>query len=75
VWAFGSRVTGKSSDRSDIDIGIEGQAPVPPGVLAKIEEDINALPTLYKIEVVDFKQVSQGFRKVALRKIEYLETG
>ena len=70
VFFFGSRVTGKNTEYSDIDIGIEGPAAVASGILARIREEMENLPLLYKIEVVDFKKVSADFREVALRYVE-----
>jgi len=70
VFFFGSRVTGQGTDRSDIDVGIDGPEAIPAGVKFAIEEDIENLPTLYKIEIVDFKHVPPKFREVALKKIE-----
>jgi uncharacterized protein len=69
VFLFGSRVTGSAGERSDIDIGIEGPAPVPRAVLAAIDEELEEAPTLYTIEVVDFAWVSEKFRRVAERQI------
>lgn len=68
VFFFGSRANGIGDDRSDIDIGILGSEPV--SSIVKIREEIEDLPILYKIDVVDFKDTSEGFRKVAL---EYTE--
>ena len=65
VFFFGSRVKGNNSPRSDIDIGIKGPKPVPIEVIAKIKERISDLPILYRIDIVDFKNVSDDFRKVA----------
>lgn len=72
VFFFGSRVTGKGSDRSDIDIGIDGHQPVPTKAWNQIQEAIGNLPILYKIEIVDFKRVSSDFREIALQKIEII---
>jgi len=72
VFFFGSRVSGKGDERSDIDIGIEGPKPIPTKIMGKIEEEIEQLPILYKIDVVDFKKVSPKFKKVAKEKIEML---
>ena len=72
VRVFGSRVTGKGNDRSDIDVGIEGPEEIPSRIIIPIKEEIEALPTLYKIDVVDFSRISEGFRKVAQHKIEAL---
>lgn len=74
VFFFGSRVAGKGTDHSDIDIGIEGPEPVPYEFMAQIQEELENLPTLYKIEVVDFHEVSAKFKKVALQQIELLNT-
>ena len=70
VFFFGSRVQGKGTDRSDIDVGIEGPEPVPLEKMALIEEEIGNLSTLYKIDVVDFKKTSRIFREVALQHTE-----
>lgn len=63
---------GKGTDRSDVDVGIEGPEPVPPLKMLLIEEEIENLPTLYKIDVVDFKQAAKVFREAASRHIELL---
>lgn len=65
VFFFGSRVTGQSGERSDIDVGIEGPSPVPSPVMTELRAAIEQVPTLYKIDLVDFKQVSPRFRQVA----------
>jgi predicted nucleotidyltransferase len=72
VFFFGSRVIGRGSERSDIDIGIEGNAPVPRAVLEKIREELEELPVLYKFDVVDFYHLRPEFKKVALARIEPL---
>jgi len=72
VFFFGSRVTGKGDERSDIDIGIEGEDVIPFEVMSKIESEIQSLPILYKIEIVDFKTVSSDFYEVAKQKIVFL---
>ncbi len=70
LFFFGSRVLGKGTERSDIDIGIEGLSEVPYEKMAAIREEIENLPTLYKIEVVDFKMTSEDFREVANQAVE-----
>ncbi len=72
IFFFGSRVEGKGNERSDIDIGIDGSEPAPAKIMFEIEDEIDALPTLYKIEVVDFKRVSSDFYQVALQHTEAL---
>ncbi len=70
VFFFGSRVRGINFPRADIDIGIEGPRPIPSGVFLEIQEEIENLPTLYKIDIVDFREVSEKFKKVALQYVE-----
>jgi uncharacterized protein len=69
VFLFGSRASGTAHERSDIDIGIEGPAPVPRQVIAAIEDELDEAPTLYTVEVVDFARVSETFRQVAHQRI------
>jgi predicted nucleotidyltransferase len=65
VFLFGSRAEGSAHERSDIDIGIEGPAPAPREALVLIEEELDEAPTLYSIDVVDFRRVDEKFRRVA----------
>ena len=72
VFFFGSRVSDKVNERSDIDIGIEGPKPISLEIMAEIKEDISNLSTLYHIDVVDFSDVDKDFYKVAKQKIELI---
>jgi predicted nucleotidyltransferase len=69
IFLFGSRATGSAGERSDIDIGIEGPAPVPHPVLAAIDEELEEAPTLYTIDVVDFMRVPEKFRQIAQQRV------
>ena len=71
VFFFGSRVRGNSDERADIDIGIEGPE-IPAYAKLEIEEELENLPILYKIDLVDFNNVSDKFKKVAKEHIKYL---
>lgn len=72
LFFFGSRVSGNHFKRSDIDLGIEGPKPI--GVLRKmaIEDDLDKLPILYKIDIVDFTDTDKSFRKIAGKHKEYI---
>jgi len=72
VFFFGSRVEGKGSERSDIDVGIQGPKEIPSSVFLDIQEEIENIPTLYKIEIVDFKKVGKKFKQVAFQHIQAL---
>lgn len=69
VFFFGSRITNTGREGSDIDVGIEGPI-IPRIALSKIEEEIEDLPTLYTIEIVDFSRVTPTFKKVAKQHME-----
>ncbi len=73
IFFFGSRVIGKNFLRSDIDIGIEGPKPLSAEIKFQIEEELENLPTLYKFDFVDFYQVSEDFKKIAKKEIEYVK--
>jgi predicted nucleotidyltransferase len=67
VFLFGSRAEHTASERSDYDIGVEGSQQVPPDARRRILEAFEALPTLAKIELVDFATAGEDFRETALR--------
>lgn len=72
VFYFGSRVNGTNRERSDVDIGIEGNEIVPYDKLHQILNDIDNIRTLYKIDFVDFKDCSEAFVDLAKKKVEYI---
>lgn len=72
VFYFGSRVTGQNSEKSDIDIGVLGPLPIEDRKMRLIREEIENLPLLYKIDIVDFHLVSLRFRNRALSNIEQI---
>ena len=72
VFFFGSRVDGDANKRSDIDLGIEGAAAVKGVDFIEIKSALEDLPILYKIDLVDFANVSEEFKKVAKKNVEYL---
>lgn len=69
IFLFGSRADGSAHERSDIDIGIEGPAPVPQEAFALIQEELEEAPTLYSVDVVDFRRVPEKFRQVARHRL------
>ena len=68
VVLFGSRAAGNARDRSDFDVGVIGNAPLPLQVFHAIGEDIDNLATLYPIDWVDLNRASDDFRKQALNE-------
>lgn len=70
---FGSRVQDNNTSRSDIDLGVLGPAPIPVRQKLDIIEALENLPTLYKIDLVDFATVSEQFKKEAMKFIEPIQ--
>jgi len=75
VFLFGSRATGRETARSDHDVGIEAEGNIPFGVLADIRLEVDELPTLRKVDVVDFARVSAAFKAVAKEQTKELYAG
>lgn len=72
VFIFGSRAGRTAHERSDVDVGIEGPGPIPAEAFLEIQEEMEHLPTLYRVDVVDFARVDDRFRRVAKQQIERL---
>lgn len=72
VFYFGSRVDGRSTERSDIDVGLESGERIPLDVLARLREDLDEIPILQKIDLVDFGRVTPEFAQEAKRTSELM---
>ena len=66
---FGSRATGKAAKFSDFDVGLQAEKKISPVTLMEIEEKLEQSDIPYKVELVDFSEVSGKFKEVALQKI------
>ena len=66
IFLFGSLAKESAEPTSDIDIGILGKESVEGLVLIRIKGEIEAIPTLRKIDVVDLKAVDDKFREGVL---------
>lgn len=69
---FGSRVSGKASKWSDIDVGILGSQKIPMRTMSNIKESVEEMPILYKIDVIDFAGADKKFKDVALQAYEQI---
>lgn len=66
ILLFGSWARGNALETSDLDIGILGDKKVPSDVMFKIRQEVEEVPTLRKIDVVDLNLTSEHFRRAAL---------
>jgi len=74
-FLFGSRANGTAKPRSDFDVGVIGEQPLPLKTFYLIEDLFDEMETLYIIDFVDFKRVSSRFAEYALQHIEVLYEG
>ncbi|MDB5132420.1 MAG: polymerase beta domain protein region [Mucilaginibacter sp.] len=72
AFIFGSQANKLVLIRSDIDLGIMADDKITIQQLARIQADIEALPMLYKIDLVNFNEVDEQFKSVALKNVESL---
>ncbi len=70
IFLFGSRAAGQHTIRSDFDIGLESATKIPLATLAEIRAELEQLPLLPKIDLVDFKRVSPEFARQARQHME-----
>jgi predicted nucleotidyltransferase len=72
IVLFGSRAAGTARPRSDFDVGIIGDTPVPLKTFFLIGESLDTVETLHRIDWVDLNRASENFKKEALKKTEVL---
>ena len=66
LFLFGSRAEDVHDEKSDIDIGIIPDSQITAEQLLNIQEKLERIPTLLKIDFVDFSTASDEFKKTAL---------
>ncbi len=66
ILFFGSWVKGNALPTSDIDIAILGTESVPWDLMAKILNEVDEIPTLRKIDVLDLNDKEEKFKNNVL---------
>ncbi len=65
VWAFGSRVHGRSLKRmSDLDLAIIGNAPLSSGESVELADAFDESLLPFKVDVLDWALTSDNFREI-----------
>lgn len=72
IFYFGSRISGKAIARSDLDIGLMAEHKIPIDVMTRIREDLEQIPILQKIDLVDFSLASEDFTREARKNREII---
>lgn len=66
VILFGSRARRNHRERSDFDVGVIGEKPLPIKTFYRISDFLESLPTLYRIDWVDLNRAMDKLRENAL---------
>jgi len=69
IIMFGSRARQDNHATSDVDIGIIPQGKMSSRKITLLRERIEQLNVPYKVEIVNFAEVSEDFKKEALKEV------
>jgi len=64
VSVFGSRATGKARRYSDLDLALQGDAPLPFSLLADLAEAFDESDLPWKVDLLDWASVNEAFRRI-----------
>jgi predicted nucleotidyltransferase len=64
VWAFGSRVKGKSWRFSDLDLAVISDKPMGFSLIGDIKDDFSESDLPFRVDVVDWAATSDSFRQI-----------
>jgi len=75
VWAFGSRVQGRSKVYSDLDLVIMTDKPLAIDVMAALADDFAESDLPWKVDIVDWATTDAVFRTIIERDRILIQTG
>ena len=75
VRAFGSRVSWTARETSDLDLAVISDEPLDISSLVELKEDFTQSNLPFRVDVVDWSTVSEGFRKIIEDSSETLRRG
>ncbi len=67
IFVFGSRAKGNYRPGSDVDIGFIPQGRLNAGKISFLKEKIEDSNIPYKVDIVNFNEVSDEFRRQAMK--------
>ena len=68
AWAFGSRASGRAKKFSDLDLVLEGEAPLDGRMLARLHHAFVESDLPIKVDVVDWHALDPEFRALIDRQ-------
>ena len=72
LFIFGSFARGDQRPTSDLDIGVEWRGERDPETFLQLYQDVQALPTIRQIDLVDLTQADPDFRRATASARIYL---
>jgi predicted nucleotidyltransferase len=73
LFLFGSFASGEQRLGSDLDLGFRAERPIDDEVVDDLRDALDALPTIRRIDLVDFDRADPEFAAVALRSVIALD--
>ena len=70
IFMFGSRARGDNYIGSDVDIGLIPKDKIDSNKVSLLKEKIENSNIPYKVQIVNFKEVSERFKNEAMKDIE-----
>ena len=67
IFMFGSRASEGNTAQSDVDIGLYSENGIDKAKKSLLIEKIENSNIPYKVDIVDFSEVSEGFRELAMK--------
>ena len=64
---YGSHAKGNALDTSDVDVAIDAGNRLPFEIMLKIKEDIDAIPTLRSIDIVDYNDIGTALKNSIIK--------
>ena len=70
IFMFGSRARRDNYIGSDVDIGLIPESKIDSSKISLLKEKIDNSNIPYKVQIVNFKEVSERFKNEAMKDIE-----
>ncbi len=68
AWVFGSRATGRARRYSDLDLAIDAGRPLTWDELARLGDAFRESDLPFRVDLVDWHGIGEGFRQVLAAK-------
>ncbi len=75
VWAFGSRIKGTAKKTSDLDLCIMGSEKLSFEMLSKLRDAFSLSIIPYKVDVVDWHNLTETFQQIIAEQYVIIQTG